>query len=167
MTRLLGWDPEELIGTLTTSLVAPGLHRPTLIRAGLSTARCRLRDISELKESETRYRGLTDEHLLEYSKAEQVELTALSKSRPRPADPDTGTYTGDSSAEIAIADNGIGIAEPHQGSVFTAFKQVKPGVGLGLGLAIVSRIVETADGAISVSSDGTSGSIFTLTLPAA
>lgn len=74
---------------------------------------------------------------------------------------------GESRVEISVADNGIGISPIHQEHVFTAFKQVKPGVGSGLGLAIVSRIIETADGTISVSSDGTSGAVFTLTLPAA
>lgn len=68
--------------------------------------------------------------------------------------------------EVSVADNGIGIPKKDQERVFEMFKQLKPGVGSGMGLAIAARIADLEGGTIRVESDGEKGSTFIFTLPA-
>jgi signal transduction histidine kinase len=74
-------------------------------------------------------------------------------------------------AEIAVADNGIGIPPEDLKRVFKRFYRVpgRNGVkGTGLGLAIVKAIVEKHGGRVSAESRGEGkGSTFTITLPRA
>ena len=70
--------------------------------------------------------------------------------------------------QIAVADNGIGIAKEHQNHIFSIFEQVDGSMnrkydGTGLGLHIVKRIVEMMDGNIWVNSELGQGSKFTFT----
>lgn len=75
--------------------------------------------------------------------------------------------TRDGMVEISVADNGAGIPAQHQRRVFDMFKQLSAGnEGTGIGLAIVSRIIDIHGGAIWIDSDGKSGTTFTFTLPA-
>ena len=76
-----------------------------------------------------------------------------------------------STARIVVSDTGIGIGPEFLPHVFERFRQVdgsstrKHG-GLGLGLAIVSQLVELHGGGISVESAGTGkGAVFTVSLP--
>ena len=73
---------------------------------------------------------------------------------------------------ISFADTGRGIPQDKLSSVFDCFYQVADYLtreigGLGLGLAIVRRIVETHGGTITVSSREGEGSVFEILLPRA
>jgi two-component system sensor histidine kinase SenX3 len=73
--------------------------------------------------------------------------------------------------EIAVTDNGIGIAEADQERIFDRFFRVDPdrsraSGGTGLGLSIVQLVAEAHGGSVSVWSKVGSGSTFTLRLPA-
>ncbi len=69
-------------------------------------------------------------------------------------------------AEISISDTGPGILPENQGKVFDPFFTTKD-QGTGLGLTIVHRIVENYGGKIFLTSDGRSGTTFTLHFPLA
>jgi len=69
------------------------------------------------------------------------------------------------SAEIAIIDRGSGIDPANIENVFNPFFTTKP-EGVGLGLAIVSKIIDEHGGRISVESEPGQGSIFRILLPA-
>lgn len=72
--------------------------------------------------------------------------------------------------EIAVSDNGIGIAESDQQRIFERFYRVdyartRARGGTGLGLSIVSEIAASHHGAVSVWSKPGAGSTFTLKVP--
>jgi PAS domain S-box-containing protein len=79
--------------------------------------------------------------------------------------------TRDSTVELRVIDNGIGIARENLEKVFGKFYQVdssytRSAGGVGLGLAIAKEIVESHGGKIWVESDGLGkGSSFCFTLP--
>ena len=68
-----------------------------------------------------------------------------------------------------VRDNGMGIATEHQQHIFGMFNQLQRGKeGIGLGLALVKKIVESYEGQIWVESAGVGqGSCFCFTLPEA
>ena len=69
-----------------------------------------------------------------------------------------------------IQDNGIGIDQAHQKRIFEIFQRVDPDDevgGEGLGLNIVTRILDRLDGKIRVESEPGKGSKFFITLPLA
>ena len=70
----------------------------------------------------------------------------------------------DGMAEIAIIDRGQGIDPKQRASIFNPFFTTKP-AGVGLGLAIVSKIVDEHGGKIAVESEPGKGSIFLVILP--
>ncbi len=72
--------------------------------------------------------------------------------------------------EIAVTDQGIGIAEADRDRIFERFYRVDPARsratgGTGLGLAIVKNIVTNHRGTVTVWSAERSGSTFTIRLP--
>ena len=69
-------------------------------------------------------------------------------------------------AETAIIDRGAGIDPQHLASIFNPFFTTKP-QGVGLGLAIVSMIVDEHGGKITVESELGKGSVFRVFLPVA
>ena len=75
--------------------------------------------------------------------------------------------------QIIVSDNGAGIAADVLPHVFERFRQGRiagsaESGGLGLGLAIVSRLVELHGGSVRAASEGEGkGSVFTVTLPLA
>jgi len=78
----------------------------------------------------------------------------------------------DATVELAVADNGIGIAPEDQEKLFhTFFRSLDPRAsaepGTGLGLPIVERIVTAAGGTTTVESTLDSGSTFRVRLPEA
>lgn len=72
---------------------------------------------------------------------------------------------------ICVVDTGIGIPPQALGSIFEMFAQVKHGLGraqggLGIGLSLVSRLLQMHGGSVSASSPGEGhGSTFTVRLP--
>ncbi len=71
--------------------------------------------------------------------------------------------------EYRIIDNGIGIAPEHHEKIFEIFHRLNPDgpvKGIGLGLAIVRRILDKLDGTIRVISEDGKGAEFIVTLPA-
>jgi light-regulated signal transduction histidine kinase (bacteriophytochrome) len=68
---------------------------------------------------------------------------------------------------ISVRDNGVGIEEQYQDKVFRPFSRLhnKDYPGVGLGLTISRKIVETHGGRMWVESDGQSGSTFRFTVP--
>ena len=67
-------------------------------------------------------------------------------------------------AEISVIDRGSGIDPAQIGSIFNPFFTTKP-QGVGLGLAIVSTIVDEHGGKIAVESEPGKGSVFRVLLP--
>jgi signal transduction histidine kinase len=70
----------------------------------------------------------------------------------------------DGFAEIAVIDRGAGIAAAQIENIFNPFFTTKPD-GVGLGLAIVSKLVDEHGGTIAVESERGKGSIFIVRLP--
>ena len=66
--------------------------------------------------------------------------------------------------EIEIADTGAGFGEEVRSKLFSHGFTTKP-EGVGLGLAVVSKIIEEHDGKISVDSTPGEGSVFVIHLP--
>jgi signal transduction histidine kinase len=72
-----------------------------------------------------------------------------------------------SQIRLEIEDNGRGVAPSDHERIFDLFrragKQDRPGEGIGL--AHVRRLVRRLGGEIEIRSDGTTGSVFSITLP--
>jgi signal transduction histidine kinase len=71
---------------------------------------------------------------------------------------------------LSVTDTGIGIAPVDQDKIFEDFRQLDNSPtraygGTGLGLSICRRLAQMLDGRISVQSQVSKGSTFTLTLP--
>jgi signal transduction histidine kinase len=85
------------------------------------------------------------------------------------ASPPQGTITVktrqmDGTVEIAVIDLGSGIDTKHIDNIFNPFVTTKRG-GVGLGLAIVSKIVDEHGGRVGVESEPGHGSVFRVYLP--
>ncbi|HWC35344.1 MAG TPA: ATP-binding protein [Mycobacteriales bacterium] len=83
-----------------------------------------------------------------------------------------GVHDRGEAVEIAVTDQGIGIAEEEQERIFERFYRVDPARsretgGTGLGLAIVKHAVSNHGGEVSVWSQPGAGSTFTIKLPPA
>jgi len=74
------------------------------------------------------------------------------------------TRAGNGVVEIAVIDRGSGIDPKNLDDIFNPFFTTKPD-GVGLGLAIVSKIVDQHGGKIAVESDPGKGSVFRVLLP--
>ena len=74
------------------------------------------------------------------------------------------TRAAGGTAEIAVIDRGEGIEPKNLDTVFNPFFTTKP-EGVGLGLAIVAKIVDEHGGKITVESEPGKGSIFRVFLP--
>lgn len=67
--------------------------------------------------------------------------------------------------EIAVVDRGSGVAPEHRESIFNPFFTTKK-EGVGLGLAIVAKIVDEHGGRLEFDSEPGRGSVFRILLPA-
>ncbi len=74
------------------------------------------------------------------------------------------TRSSAGTAEVSVIDRGAGIEEKNLNSIFNPFFTTKS-AGVGLGLAIVSKIVDEHGGKITVESEPGKGSIFRVLLP--
>lgn len=74
------------------------------------------------------------------------------------------TRAGGQAVEIAVIDRGTGIDPAQKETIFNPFFTTKP-QGVGLGLAIVSKIVDRHGGKIAVESEPGKGSVFRVLLP--
>ena len=86
------------------------------------------------------------------------------------ASPPNGTVTVktrlvEGLVEVAVIDRGSGIDGKHMENIFNPFFTTKQH-GVGLGLAIVSKIVDEHRGKIAVESEAGSGTVFRVYLPA-
>jgi two-component system sensor histidine kinase HydH len=70
----------------------------------------------------------------------------------------------DNGVEIAVIDRGTGIASTDRENIFNPFFTTKAD-GIGLGLAIVAKIVDEHGGKIAVESEPGQGSVFRVLLP--
>jgi signal transduction histidine kinase len=77
---------------------------------------------------------------------------------------DVGLVRCDERVEIRVSDDGPGITDDDRPHIFDPFYTTKES-GSGLGLALVKRFVEEADGRIQCESNG-SGTTFCISLPA-
>ena len=91
-------------------------------------------------------------------------LNAAQASPPRGAIT-VKTRRAEDVVEIAVIDRGAGIDPKNRESIFNPFFTTKPD-GVGLGLAIVSKIVDEHGGKIAVESEPGKGSVFRVYLPA-
>jgi two-component system, NtrC family, sensor kinase len=71
------------------------------------------------------------------------------------------------SVELAIEDNGCGVAPEARAQLFSAGFTTKPGVGTGMGLCVSRRLVEEQGGTLEFAPAARGGAIFTLRLPRA
>ncbi len=72
--------------------------------------------------------------------------------------------------EVCVEDNGIGIPPEAQGKVFQIFQRFHPKLGVegtGIGLSIVTKIVEVRGGRISFTSEVGKGTSFLVSWPKA
>ncbi|WP_426486183.1 sensor histidine kinase [Flavobacterium sp. 2] len=75
------------------------------------------------------------------------------------------TSFNDGYNRIEVIDNGIGIKEEYKDNIFEMYFGTNKNKGSGLGLYIVKEAVENIKGNISVSSESSVGSKFTVTIP--
>jgi len=71
----------------------------------------------------------------------------------------------DGDVEIAVADNGPGVAAADRAAIFAPFFTTKE-EGSGLGLAIAREFAEAHGGAITAETSPSGGAVFVLRLPA-
>jgi signal transduction histidine kinase len=91
-------------------------------------------------------------------------LLNAAQASPRHGSVTVKTRENDGMVEIAVIDRGAGIDAKHIESIFNPFYTTKS-AGVGLGLAIVSKIVDEHGGSISVESEPGEGSVFRVYLP--
>ncbi|MBL4634378.1 MAG: PAS domain S-box protein [Kofleriaceae bacterium] len=111
--------------------------------------------------------------LADTSQLEQVVLNLLVNAVQAKQEAQTLTITLSTQIEgantlIVVTDNGSGISPTELVRVFDAFYTTKKvGEGTGLGLSIAHRIIESAGGVLSVTSELGRGSSFVVSLPSA
>ncbi|HEX5631267.1 MAG TPA: ATP-binding protein [Acidimicrobiia bacterium] len=98
-----------------------------------------------------------------------IKYSFPEEGRPTPTVTITTTVS-DETVSLAVADQGIGIAESHQDRIFERFYRVdrarsRETGGTGLGLSIARHIARNHRGDIAVRSREGEGATFTVTLP--
>jgi PAS domain S-box-containing protein len=100
-------------------------------------------------------------------------LNNAAKYTPEGGHIDVALAAGGAQAQLAVSDNGVGIGHELLPAVFELFTQAARPLdraqgGLGLGLALVRKLVELHGGSVEAHSDGPGkGSTFTVVLPLA
>jgi len=94
---------------------------------------------------------------------------ALRYRSERPPEIHVQAHAEGDMVRLSVRDNGVGIAAEHQGRIFQIFARLhrdRHG-GLGVGLSLARRIVESSGGRLWVESVPGAGSTFSFTLPMA
>ena len=91
-------------------------------------------------------------------------LTNAAQASPPGSVVTVKTRADDHLLEVAVIDRGTGIDPAIQGSIFNPFFTTKK-EGVGLGLAIVAKIIDEHGGRIDVESEPGQGSVFRVLLP--
>ena len=91
-------------------------------------------------------------------------IQAISESQPKNPRIKVNVYKEDSFAIISVMDNGIGIKDENKMKVFEPKFTTKTS-GMGLGLAMVKKIVETYGGDINFIENIEDGTTFTVKIP--
>jgi len=73
-------------------------------------------------------------------------------------------FKEDTNFILMVSDNGIGISSENQAYIFEP-KFTTKNSGMGLGLAIIKKIIENYNGSISFKSEEEKGTLFTVKLP--
>ncbi|TWO72763.1 response regulator [Caenimonas sedimenti] len=98
-------------------------------------------------------------------------LNNAAKYTPERGTIELSAVAADGHAVVTVRDSGVGIPKEYLPKVFDLFTQIDRTLersqgGLGIGLALVKRLVELHRGQVSVQSGGTGrGSVFTVRLP--
>jgi two-component system sensor histidine kinase SenX3 len=156
--------------------VADTLHDPELLAVdhivNEAVDRCRLvatsRDIALAVSEDAGAKVYGDSELLITAVRNLVDnAIAYSPDHTRVA---LGVRRHDGLVEIAVSDQGVGIADADQGRIFERFYRVDPARsratgGTGLGLAIVKHVCANHGGDVSVWSQEGQGATFTMRLP--
>ncbi|MFH1061608.1 MAG: ATP-binding protein [Candidatus Omnitrophota bacterium] len=158
VTNILTYSrPTELIYTMSdiNKIIEDTMHFVNL--------KNRDKSIELIKE----YDNTIPEILLDNKKIKQVIVNLLSNSMqamPKGGQLKIATKLNQDNVQIIVSDTGIGIEKSVQERIFTPFFTTKAR-GVGLGLSIVSNIVQKHGGKTEVSSEVDKGTIFTVTLP--
>jgi PAS domain S-box-containing protein len=98
--------------------------------------------------------------------ANLIDNAVKFRSEERPLRIEVGCQEERGFYRFHVADNGIGIAPRHQEQIFVPFQQLDAETeGVGIGLALVKKIVEHHGGRVWVESEAGKGSTFYFTVP--
>jgi signal transduction histidine kinase len=173
MTKLIN-DLLDVSGIMSGKLVLD--REPASVETLLTSTIDNVRPAAEAKEITiaAECSALAGPAMIDPNRLQQVFLNLLSnaiKFTPGGGRIDVRCRQVGSQIEIAVSDNGEGIAPAMLAAIFDRFRQVDSSMtrrygGLGLGLAIVRHIVELHGGSVSAHSEGLGkGATFTLRLP--
>jgi len=91
-------------------------------------------------------------------------IHAIDQKHPISPRIEVNVYSENNFAVITVMDNGIGVSEENKGKVFEPKFTTKTS-GMGLGLAMVKKIVETYGGSIALDSSEGEGTTFKVKFP--
>ncbi|OAB80153.1 sensor histidine kinase [Cochleicola gelatinilyticus] len=91
-------------------------------------------------------------------------IQAIEQKPPQEPRIEVRVFTEIASISICVTDNGIGVAEDHIDKIFEP-KFTTKSSGMGLGLAMVKKIVETYNGTIILETDETQRTTFKVNIP--
>lgn len=145
------------------------LVRPLADKKGLVLAATMNPGIGEMRSDPRRVEQILINLLnnaIKFTDSGKVTLTA----EPVPSTTDPGRRLDRGGVRITVADTGIGIKPESIALLFKSFQQIDNGLsrnreGTGLGLAISQRLAQLLGGEISVVSEWSRGSQFTVFLP--
>ncbi|HSM99397.1 MAG TPA: PAS domain S-box protein [Rudaea sp.] len=145
------------------------LARPLADKKGIALAATVEPGIGEMRSDPRRVEQILINLLhnaIKFTESGSVTLSA----EPVPSTTDPGSRPDPGGARIAVMDTGIGIKPELIAMLFKPFQQIDNGLsrnreGTGLGLAISQRLAHLLGGEISVVSEWSRGSRFTVFLP--